>query len=148
MLLLARDEIVEELARLACDANAAVVFGPFGIGKSSILAEVVRRIRARGVPCGFSPHTETLREVIRGLDEAYPGLAACGAGRRQLRNRLRLAAEAQPGALVLDHLWDESAAMKGLIRYARILNLGLLVAVDAETPRDRAWLRSLKLSPL
>lgn len=138
--------MVDELAALACDGDTVLVFGPLGIGKSSILSEAVRCMRRRGTPCGFSERTTTFQDIVRGLEGAYPGIEAHGRKHRQLRYRLRLSIESRRGVLVLDHLSSVGTAAKGLLRYARGLRLGILIGADIENPRDHAWLRSLRLS--
>lgn len=144
--LLGRDQVVDELTALACDGETVLVFGPLGIGKTSILGEAVRRLRTRGTPCGLSPRTATFQDLVRGLEAAYPGIEAHGRKHRQLRYRLRLAVESCRGVLVLDHFSAIGSAAKGFLRYAKGLGLGILIGVDVENPRDHVWLRNLRLS--
>jgi AAA ATPase-like protein len=145
--LIGRKKIVEALVSLAGQGETVLVHGPRGIGKSAILAEVARKIRAAGKPCKVWPQTEAFGDVVLGLAEVYPDVQVVGRNHRQLRNAFRLAIEADPGVLILDHFTGTGTAMKGFLRHLRRSGLGILIAAEVDHPRDRARLRHMMLSP-
>jgi hypothetical protein len=143
---LGRKRIVETLASLACRGDTVLVYGPLGIGKTAILAAVARKVKASGKPYEVWPKTETFRDVVLGLAETYPEVQVYGWNHRQLRNAFRLAIEAEPGILLLDHFAGVGTAMKGFLRYLRLSGLGILIAAEVEHPRDHARLRDMRLT--
>jgi hypothetical protein len=126
--------------------STVFLLGPFGIGKSTILTEVARKLRERGRPCGLAPSTRRLGDVTAALAAAYPGVRGPSMTQRRLRSQLRLAVEASPGALLLDHVLAAGTAMKGYLRSLRGTGLGVLLAKDVENPRDHAATRTLHLT--
>jgi len=141
-----RTTIVERLFSLACQGEMVLVYGPRGIGKSAVLAEVARKVRAVGKPCAVWPETETFRDVVLGLAEVYPEFLVEGRNHRQLRNAFRLAIEADPGVLGLDHFTSAGTAMKGFLLHLRRSGLGILITAEVDHPRDRARLRGMGLT--
>ena len=122
-----------------------MLLGPVGIGKTTILREVARDVRARGIPCGLAPRTATLRDVTAALAEAYPTVQGAARTQRSLRGSLRLAVDGRPGVLLLDHLVGAGTATRGYLRSLRGTGLGVVIAADVDTPRDKARVRELHL---
>jgi hypothetical protein len=125
-----------------------LLLGPLGIGKTSVLTELCRRLACRGVPCGFAPNTAHLADVTAALLRAHPGAATMELDQRHLRSRLRLAVEAEPGALLLDHVAHAGTAMKSFLRSLRGTGLGVVLAADVKNGRCHAMVRELHLAHL
>jgi hypothetical protein len=73
---------------------------------------------------------------------AYAELPHQGVKRRTARSRLWWAADADPGCLLLDHV---PSAMKGWLRRLRGGVVGVVLAIDVDSPREREWLRGLRI---
>jgi hypothetical protein len=143
--LVGREEALRTLGARLDQGLVVVLFGPVGVGKSALLRALQRRARRLGRPCGLVPRTDGLRDFTEVLARAYPAVAA-SATRRQTRSRLRLAAEARPGVLLLDHLGQIGNAFKGAIKSIRGTGIGVLLAADVDHPRDHDRVRALGLS--
>jgi len=141
-----RKKIIDLLASLASGGETVLVYGPRGIGKSTIISQVARKVRAAGRPCAVWPETEMFRDVVFGLSEIYPHVQIEGKNHRQLRNAFRLSIEAEPGVLLLDHFREAGTALKGFLRYLRHSGLGILIAADADHARDHHRLRRARLT--
>lgn len=141
-----RAPILRDLWEHVAAGHTVLLHGPVGIGKTTLLSAIRDRARAEGRPCGLAPQTRALGEVTRALGEAYPQIDSRGREQRWVRGHLRLAVEREPGVLLLDHLTDAGAALKGYLRSLRGSGLGVLMACDVEHARDRARLRALGLA--
>ncbi len=144
--LLGRNSLLATLAALAEAGHTVLIHGPWGIGKSALLGELHRRVRACGRPCGLAPNTRSLGDVTSALAGAYPGVPSEGRNQRQLRSALRMAVESNPGVLLLDHLAGGGTALKGFLRSLQGTGLGVVLAADVEDQRDRDAARSLGLA--
>jgi len=144
--LLGREKLVVQLEELLRGGSTVLLLGPLGIGKSAVLAAVAQRSRDHGRRCAFAPTTRHLSDVTAALAKAYPSVSDPALTQRRLRSRLRLAVEAHPGTLVLDHVAAAGTAMKGFLRSLRGTGLGVLLAADVENDRDHSASRALHLS--
>jgi len=139
------------LARLEAEVahgRTLLLLGPTGAGKSRLLAGLWSRLRRRGVPSALAPQTRALGDVTAALGRAYPEAYDPSLSQRHQRSRLRAAAEVRPGALLLDHVEAPGTATKSLLRSLRGLELGVVLAMDVDHPRDHAAVRALHLSHL
>ncbi len=143
-----RAKLVEEIEDAVVGGRTVLLLGPFGIGKTSILMEISRRLGESGIPCGFAPDTQCFSNVADALLAAHPGAGDSAPTRRELRSRLRLAVDRKPSVLLLDHVTSAGSAMKGFLKSLRGTGLGVAMAVDAENRRDRLAARALHLSYL
>lgn len=145
-MLIGREALVAGLFAQVGAGNTVLIHGPWGVGKSALLAELLRRWRASGRPCGLAPRTTALGDVTRALADAYPKVSAEGRTQRRLRSSLHMAVEANPGVLLLDHLASGGTALKGFLRSLRGTGLGVLMAADVEDQRDRDRVRAFGLA--
>jgi len=122
------------------------LYGPMGIGKTSILETVRRAVENKNRPCGYSAQTRSLSDLTAALLRVYPNINGEGCTPRQLRNALRFAVERNPGALLLDHLHSAGTQFKKYLGSLRRSGLGVLFAADAEDPRDHMRFRSMHLA--
>jgi energy-coupling factor transporter ATP-binding protein EcfA2 len=143
-----RSKIVKDLAEPLLAGRTVLLYGPMGSGKSALLEALARRINKQRQPCGISRSTRSLSDITEALLSAYPAVQSEGRTRRQLRSDLVYAAEARPGALLLDHLGEVGTQFKGYLRAMRGTGLGVLLAADAEVARDHDQLRAMHLSYL
>jgi hypothetical protein len=143
--ILGRAKLVVELTGHVLAGHTVLLFGPYGIGKTTVLALVREQIRASGRPCAFSPATRHLQDVTRALADAYVE-ASRARNQRTLRARLQLAIEARPGVLLLDDLRSAGTALKGFLRSLEGTGLGTIIAADAENERDHMGLRARRLA--
>lgn len=144
--MIGRDSLVDVLWNHVLDGHTVLIHGSVGIGKTTVLDAIAERAARERRPCGRARRTVTLGDVTRALAGAYPDVDAEEVTQRRLRGRLRLAVELQPGVLLLDDLREASTALKGFLRALRGTGLGVILAGDAEHPRDHARLRGLGLS--
>jgi energy-coupling factor transporter ATP-binding protein EcfA2 len=153
--LLGRKVVLATLEALVLEGETLLLYGPIGIGKTTILEGLQRRIERRGFRCGLAPRTERLRDITEALQRAYPDAAGGARRQRTIRGSLRLAAERFRGVLLLDHLLEVGDAAAGFLHSLRGTGLGVLMAADVDHPRDHARVRArglayreLRLEPL
>ena len=138
-----RKDIVDELTALMLRGRVVLLYGPMGIGKTSILEAVRRTVEKENRPCGFSPQTRSLSDFTAALLRAYPDIDAEGRTPRQLRGALRMAVERNPGVVLLDHLRNAGTQFKGYLASFRGTRLGAVIAADVDVPRDHARFRAM-----
>ncbi len=141
-----RRRLVTQLVAVAFQAGRMLVHGPWGIGKTTILTEAARTAREAGFRVGYFARTESLADVVRALEAAYPIAAAGSMPARQRRSSLRLAVEQDPGLLVLDSLDANGTALVGILRSLRGKKLAVLAAAEVEDAVDLAIARSSGLA--
>jgi MoxR-like ATPase len=125
-----------------------VLYGPHGIGKTTLFADLESRLRSAGIPCARSPETHCLDDITHALEQAYPQVDTEDVTRRTARSRLWQAADLTRGVLLLDHLTDVSNAMVSFLRRLHGGIVGVLTAVDVEVERERRKLRPWRLGAL
>jgi energy-coupling factor transporter ATP-binding protein EcfA2 len=118
-----------------------ILYGPRGIGKSTLIHEFAKHYRSHGIPCGTAPSTTGLPDIVAALAEAYPDTKVDGVGRKTARMRLRSVADANPGVLLLDHVTKMTMPMLGYLRRLRGGIAGTLLVVDVDSTREREGLR-------
>jgi len=141
-----RKDIVDELTALMLRGQVVLLYGPMGIGKTSILEAVRRIVEKEDRPCGFSPQTSSLSDLTAALLRAYPDIDAEGRTPRQVRSALRMAVERNPGVVLLDHLRNAGTQFKGYLASFRGTRLGAIIAADVEVPRDHLRFRAMHLA--
>ncbi len=124
------------------------LYGPRGSGKSTVLAELERRLLRSHVPCGRSPLTTSLGDVTSALERAYPGVDTLEVARRTARDRLRTAADRRAGVLLLDHLDGVTNAMVSFLRRLHGGLVGVLSAVDVDDHRERQGMKPWRFGAL
>ncbi len=122
-----------------------VLYGPRGSGKSTLLGKLHTRFARAGIPCALSTATAHLDDITRVFARAYPYVDTANMPRRKARARLRMAADANEGVLLLDHVTDVSTAMIGFLRRLRGGIAGVLLAVDVDKEIDGQRLRHRNL---
>jgi hypothetical protein len=142
--LLGRSGLVHTVSDLALGGAEVLLYGPIGIGKTSILKAVAARTAAQGRPTAFAPETAGLKDVTRALAAAYPD--ARGPTQRRLRSSLRQRIEERPCVIVLDHVLHGSTALRGFLRLLRGTKAGVLFGVDTDRATDHHRARSLRLA--
>jgi len=120
-----------------------LLWGPRGSGKTTLLTAVRKELDTRR--WGFSASTNSLDDITCALERAYPDTPTKGLARRAARARLWRAADAHPAVLLLDHVTRVPTAMKGWLRRLRGGLVGILLAVDIDSPRERERLRALRV---
>ena len=144
--LLGREKLLVKLEDAVLRGDQVLLLGPLGIGKTSVLLDIARRMAARNVPCGLSSDTRSLGDVTAALSSAFSGSRPLPRTQRHLRSQLRLAIEARLGVLLLDHVTTATAPMKGFLRSLRGKRLGVVLAADIENRRDHAAVREMHLT--
>ncbi len=120
-----------------------VLWGPRGSGKTTLLQAV--GLELGDVHHALSTATSRLDDITQTFERAYAEVPTQGVRRRTARSRLWWAADADPGCLLLDHVTKVPAAMKGWLRRLRGGVVGVVLAVDVDSPREREWLRGMKI---
>jgi len=123
-----------------------IVYGPRGSGKSTLLRDIEVALRAAHVPCGRAPETRCLGDITAAFERAYPEVDARSVTRRRARARLRMAADRHSGVLLLDHVTQAGTAMVGCLRRLRGGLVGVLLAVDVDSDRERDRMRGWHLA--
>jgi hypothetical protein len=125
-----------------------VLYGPFGIGKTTLLVDLERRLRAAGIACARVPLTRSLEDITQAIESAYPGLDPRTVARRAGGAPGWEAAQLQGGVLLLDHLIHISTSMVSFMRWLRGGIMGVITAVDMEVEREERRLRPWRLGAL
>ena len=118
-----------------------ILYGPRGIGKSTLIREFATHYRSLGMPCGMASCTSGLPAIVAALAEAYPATNVDGIGKKAARMRLRSVADATPGVLLLDHVTRMTMPMLGYLRRLRGGIAGTLLVVDVDSTREREGLK-------
>ena len=126
-----RRGLVSQLVGVATAAGRALVHGPWGIGKTTLLFEAARQVRASGLRTGYAPRTLGLGDVVAALEQAY-GAAHPDVPARRRRSSLRVACELDVGLLLLDGFSARGSALVGFLRSLRGKRLGVIAAADVE----------------
>lgn len=133
-------------SRLAADlarGRHVVLWGPRGSGKTTLLHAVLRKVS--NAHAALSPATSSLDDITRALERAYDEIPTAGLARRAARSRLWWAADAEPGCLLLDHVTRVPSAMKGWLRRLRGGLVGVALAIDIDSARERERMRGLRI---
>jgi hypothetical protein len=138
----------EELGVRLRAGSHLILFGPRGVGKSTLLTVLQEQNRALGAPCGLSHTTSGLADVVGALSLAYPTIDIEGLGRRAAKARLRSAADRMSGVLLLDHATTVTTAMLGYLRRLRGGIAGALLVADVDTEHERERLRAWHIGAL
>jgi hypothetical protein len=138
--------LATELAASLSRGQHIVLWGPRGSGKTTLLNAVLQELG--GAHCALSPTTSSLDDITRALERAYGDISTTGLTRRAARSRLWWAADAEPGCVLLDHVTRVPSAMKGWLRRLRGGVVGVVLAVDVDSPRERERLRGLKIGSM
>ena len=136
-----RARVVDDIERQLRRGRHLVLYGPRGSGKSTALAALAHRLTQTQTPLGYANETRSLRDITIALSRAYPGVQIDGLTQRRLRGRLWRAADLDAGVLLLDHLSRVGTAMVGFLRRLRGGVVGVLAAVDVESPSERDRMR-------
>lgn len=122
-----------------------VLYGPRGSGKSILVSRLYNHFLQSGIPCGVSARATHLDDITQALERAYPEVNTTAVTRRQARGRLRAAADANEGVLLLDHVTTVGTVAVGLLRRLRGGIAGVLLVFDVEVERERERLRARHL---
>ena len=132
----------DELGMRLRAGSHLVLFGPRGVGKSTLLTVLQADNGALGAPCGLARATSGLADIVGALAQAYPAIDIEGLGRRAAKARLRSAADRMSGVLLLDHATTVTTAMLGYLRRLRGGIAGALLVADVDTEHERERLRA------
>ena len=136
----ARGQFTADIARRVARGEHITLWGPRGSGKTALLHDVQLLLGER--PCAYCSTTQCLDDITRSLERAYGDVATRGLTRRAARGRLWRAADAERGVLLLDHATEVGTAMKSWLRRLRGGVVGVVMAVDVDSPREREQLRA------
>jgi predicted ATPase len=138
----------QELGMRLRAGSHLILFGPRGVGKSTLLAVLQEENHALGAPCGLSHATSGLADIVGALAQAYPDIDIEGLSRRVAKARLRSAADRISGVLLLDHATTVTTAMLGYLRRLRGGIAGALLVADVDTEHERERLRAWRIGAL
>jgi hypothetical protein len=125
-----------------------ILYGPRGMGKSSLTREIAEHCKSIGTPCGLAPETSGLPDIVAALSQAYPCADIEGLTKRAVASRLRNVADRAPGVLLLDHTTMVTTAMLGYLRRLRGGIVGALLVADVDSSRERDWVKSWQAGAL
>jgi predicted ATPase len=134
-------------ARLRAGSHL-ILYGPRGMGKSTLIREIADHCAAIGTPCGVAPETCSLSDIVAALAQAYPYADIEGLTKRAIGARLRRVADGAPGILLLDHTTMVTTAMLGYLRRLRGGIVGALLVTDVDSSHERDRLKTWQVGAL
>lgn len=140
-----RRGLVSHLVELAAGAGRALVHGPWGIGKTTLLLETARAGRAAGLRTAYCGQTRALADVVATLAQLYGDSGAAKSSAKRRRSSLRMATEVDAGLILLDGFQARGTALVGFLRSLRGKRLAVIAAADVEDPRDLAAVRAVDI---
>jgi energy-coupling factor transporter ATP-binding protein EcfA2 len=123
-----------------------VLYGPYGSGKSTLIANLETRLTEAGVSCARAAETHSLEDITLALEQAFPSVVTLEVWPRT-QPKLWKAAELQGAVLLLDHLTDVTKAMVECL-HGLCGNVGVLTAVDSEIELERQRMKPSRLGAL
>jgi hypothetical protein len=144
--LVGRSSLVSTLQELVLAGEHAILFGPVGVGKSTLLHALEHGLKSQGVRVGLAPSLRQLENLISALGRAHPDVEVAEVSARIARSRLRNAAGAHASVLLLDGVRGAGTMVKGLLRSLRGTGTGVLLAVDVNTALDHANMRRWRVA--
>jgi hypothetical protein len=140
MRIIGRAALVETLTAHALAGHAVLVYGPRGIGASTLLDACEARlgaVRHRSIRIELLASHADLMEPI---SQVYAG--ATRTSKAQLRSRIALA----PAALLVDRVEGGGATVRREVRELGAIGVGAILAGRSDSPREHARLRALRLA--
>ncbi len=132
------------LSRHLVRGEQLAVYGPRGVGKTTLVCALGRNLGRRRVPCAIAVHTGALSDITEALRAIY-SVGGVDLPQRRLRSRLQSATERQRGVLLLDHVSNVTLAMRSFVRSLRGGLVGVGFFVDADTKAEHERMRSWHL---
>jgi energy-coupling factor transporter ATP-binding protein EcfA2 len=137
-----RTDLIARLAR----GEHVVLYGPRGVGKTTLTQQLHSRFRRDQVPCALCKSTASLDDITRTMEAAYPQVDTHSVSRKTARARLWDAADRRGCILLLDHVTDVGTAMVGFGRRLRGGIAGVLYVVDVDVEREKQRMRRKRLA--
>jgi hypothetical protein len=140
MRIIGRNALVETLTAHALAGHAVLVYGPRGIGASTLLDACEARlgtVRRRAIRI---ERLASYADLMEPLAQAYA--EATRTSKAQLRSRI----EHDPAALLVDRLERGGAMVRREVRELGAIGVGAIFAGRADAPREHARLRALRLA--
>lgn len=125
-----------------------VLYGPHGIGKTTVLMDLAARMKAAGIVCARAPETRGLEDIDRALAVAHPPKESSGLSYNPRGRRVWKAEELKASVLLLDHLTHVTKGMVRFMHWLRNGMMGVLTAVDVEVQEEDWRLRPWRLGTL
>lgn len=141
-------DLVAQLEQRLLWGEHLTLYGPRGGGKSSVLTRLLTRFQRDEVPCAYSSATDSLDDITRALERAYPGVETWAVRRRTARGRLWHAADRRAGVLLLDHFRCSGTGMVSFLRHLHGKIAGVLTAIDVDTEVERRRMRPWRYGAL
>ncbi len=140
-----RARFAGKLAKCLMRGEQLAVYGPRGIGKTTLVTALARDFKRRRMPCAVAARTNALSDVTEALGGIYHVTGDVSIAQRYLRSRLRSVTEQQCGVLLLDHVTNVTLAMRSFLRSLRGGLVGVAFIVDVDTKKEHARMRSWHL---
>jgi len=140
MRIIQRATLIEKLAGHARAGHAVLAYGPRGIGASTVLDGCAAWLIDHGRRVVRIARLASSADLIEPLARAYVGEV------RTARERLRAAIEREPGVVLVDRVERAGAKVRREIRELGAVGLGAILVGQADTPREHARLRALRLA--
>jgi hypothetical protein len=139
MQILHRAALIEQLAAHLRAGYAVLAYGPRGIGASTVLDGCAAKVAGDRRVVRIA-HLASFADLIEPLSRAYVGEG------RAARERLHAAISREPGAVLVDRVERAGARLRREIRELGAIGLGAILVGQADTPREHAQLRALRLA--
>ena len=143
-----RARFARKLRHCLVRGEQLAVYGPRGIGKTTLVTALARDFKRRRMPCAVAARTGALSDVTEALRGIYHVAGDVSMAQRRLRSRLQSVTEQQRGVLLLDHVTDVTLAMRGFLRSLRGGLVGVAYLVDVDTKKEHARVRGWHLGHL
>ena len=140
MRIIGRAALIETLTAHALAGHAVLAYGPRGIGASALLDACEARLRTIGRRSVRVKRLASYADLMGPLSRAYKDAA------HTPKALLQPHIERDPAVLLVDRVERGGAMVRREIREFGAIGLGAILAGQADTPREHAYLRSLRLA--
>lgn len=137
-----QERVLDALVRHVSVGDHVALFGPVGMGKTTLIEILRARLTGSGMAPRVAQHVGALADLSHVM-----GAEPSGGSPSVRRARARTAAARASVVLLLDHVTTAGTATKAELRRLREASIGVVLAIDVDASRETEALRAARLAP-